>query len=305
MRNRAAGSRRRTFSTTSRSAALARPVISPMRAGRNGSAPLAVGGEDALGGEQPLEPLERGQQFAEADQADLARPQAQRAALDVEVGTGAQHDPRPLVRPRRAATPRAQVTVSEMLASVSRSTRNWVGTPGRRRSSAIWPSTQISPSRATQRPIFCATTRTGTGSSGELSSRVRAASPPIRSKADGLPGARRRRRSCAALRGAAVLAAGRRLRGRCCVLRGGFFASRLLAGAFVALGGLRLRRLAAVGRLGGTVAASASAGRRRRTGPTPAGRRGHRRAVGSGIHHPARSARRTAAGPAARAAGPC
>jgi hypothetical protein len=63
----------------------------PLR--QEGQWTLAVGGEESLGGEQAAQALQLGQQFAQADLPDLGGPQAQRAALDVEVRPGAQHHP--------------------------------------------------------------------------------------------------------------------------------------------------------------------------------------------------------------------
>ena len=51
----------------------ARPQIRPIGAGQERERPLAVGGEQALGGEQRLQPLEPCQQLAEPDGPDLAR----------------------------------------------------------------------------------------------------------------------------------------------------------------------------------------------------------------------------------------
>ena len=68
----------------------------PDRGGQERQRPLAVGGEQPLGGEQTAQRLEPGQQFAEPDLADLRGPQAERAALEPEVRTGPQHHPRAL-----------------------------------------------------------------------------------------------------------------------------------------------------------------------------------------------------------------
>jgi hypothetical protein len=83
MRNATSGSRRRAFSADA--------------AGQERQRPLAVGGEQPLGGEQFLERLEPGQEFTEPDLTDLRRPQAQRAPLDVEVRAGPHHDAGALV----------------------------------------------------------------------------------------------------------------------------------------------------------------------------------------------------------------
>ena len=64
--------------------------------GREGQRPLADGVEQALRGEQPADPLDAGQQLAEADGADLGGAQRERAAGDVVVGPGPDDDPRAL-----------------------------------------------------------------------------------------------------------------------------------------------------------------------------------------------------------------
>ena len=56
---------------------------------------LAVGGEQALGGEQLAQLLDPGEQFPQSDLANLGRSQAQRAALGVEVRPGPQDHPSP------------------------------------------------------------------------------------------------------------------------------------------------------------------------------------------------------------------
>ena len=117
--------RRRAFSTTSRSAALARPVIRPMRCGQERQRALALGGEQALGGQQLAQCLEPGEQLTQPDLTDLGRAQAERAALEVEVRPRPQHDPRSLDDAVRQ-DPARQVTVIEMFASGSRRVRNWV-----------------------------------------------------------------------------------------------------------------------------------------------------------------------------------
>ena len=87
--NRTAGQRRRAVTRTSRSAALSRPVMTPTTAGRERQRPLADGVEQALGGQQLPDPLDAGQQLAEADGADLGGAQREGPAGDVVVGPGA------------------------------------------------------------------------------------------------------------------------------------------------------------------------------------------------------------------------
>ena len=70
-RNSTAGQRRRALVSTSRSAALARPVIRPMRLGQERRPALAPRIEQALGGQQLLQLLKAGEQLAEADLAHL------------------------------------------------------------------------------------------------------------------------------------------------------------------------------------------------------------------------------------------
>ncbi len=56
---------------------------------------LAVGVEQALGGEHPLEVLQPGEQLADADRPDVAGGEGQRAALLPELRLGLHHDPGP------------------------------------------------------------------------------------------------------------------------------------------------------------------------------------------------------------------
>ena len=71
--------------TTSCSAAEARPVISPIGVGQERDRPLEPRVEQPLGVQQPAQPLDAGQQLADADRADLADPQRECAAAGVEV----------------------------------------------------------------------------------------------------------------------------------------------------------------------------------------------------------------------------
>ena len=87
-----AGQRRRAFSTTSRSAALARPQTRPDPAGEEGQRALAVAVEQALLGEVALEVLEPGEQLADPDRPDLPGVEHQRAALGPERRLGLEHD---------------------------------------------------------------------------------------------------------------------------------------------------------------------------------------------------------------------
>ena len=73
------------------SAADARPVISPIVFGQERDRPLQPRVEQPFGVEQPAQPLDAGQQFADADRPDLADAQRERAAAGVEVGL-AEHD---------------------------------------------------------------------------------------------------------------------------------------------------------------------------------------------------------------------
>jgi hypothetical protein len=70
-------------------------------AGQERQRSLALGPEQALGGQHLLEPFQPGQQLADADGADLQRAQRERAPVDPEVGPGVHHDAR-AVRHRRA-----------------------------------------------------------------------------------------------------------------------------------------------------------------------------------------------------------
>ena len=63
--------------STSRLAAASLPVTSPIRRGRRGSGRLRSAREEALGGELPLQALERGEMVAEAEALDREGPQAE------------------------------------------------------------------------------------------------------------------------------------------------------------------------------------------------------------------------------------
>jgi hypothetical protein len=76
------------------------------RAGSTGDQPDGVGPErqwtftgcreQPFGGQQPLELFEPGEQFTDADLADIRGPQAERASFDPEVWTGSQDYSSPL-----------------------------------------------------------------------------------------------------------------------------------------------------------------------------------------------------------------
>ena len=68
----------------------------PDHCGRERQRPLAGRVEQALGGEQPADPLDAGEQLAQPDRADLGGAQRERAAGDVVVRPGADDDPRAL-----------------------------------------------------------------------------------------------------------------------------------------------------------------------------------------------------------------
>ena len=65
-------------------------MIRPIRLRQERQPAFALAGEQALGGEQLLQPFQPGQQLAEADLADLVGAQAQRAAGRIELGLGVQ-----------------------------------------------------------------------------------------------------------------------------------------------------------------------------------------------------------------------
>ena len=69
-----------------------------------------------------------------------------------------------------SSTRRGQVTETLTLADGSRRVRKDSPWPGRRVSSATWPSTHTSPSRAIQPAISCEACRTGIGCSAEVCS---------------------------------------------------------------------------------------------------------------------------------------
>ena len=75
--NRTAGQRSVATEMTSCSAADARPVIRPMVLRQERDRPLEPRVEQALGVEQSAQPLDAGQQFADADRANLADAQAE------------------------------------------------------------------------------------------------------------------------------------------------------------------------------------------------------------------------------------
>ena len=102
-RNRTAGQRARALASTSDSAALARPVIRPTTPRQERQPLLALGGGQALGGQQPPQPLQPGQQLAEPDRVDLVDPEAQRAAGRVELEPAVHDHPGPLGRRRVSA----------------------------------------------------------------------------------------------------------------------------------------------------------------------------------------------------------
>ena len=72
--------------STSRFAAASLPVTSPIRRGKRGSGRLRLSSNSPSRGELLLQPLERGEVRAEAEALDRQRPQAQLAALLVELG---------------------------------------------------------------------------------------------------------------------------------------------------------------------------------------------------------------------------
>ena len=76
---RTAGCRRVAVSTTSRLAAASLPQTSPIDAGQERQRPLALGGEQALGGEPHAHLLDPAQQLAEAELLDRVRPEAELA----------------------------------------------------------------------------------------------------------------------------------------------------------------------------------------------------------------------------------
>ena len=73
--------------STSRLAAASLPVTSPISRGIRGSGRLRVGGEQALGGELLLQPLERGEVRAEPVALDRERPEVEVAPLLVQLRT--------------------------------------------------------------------------------------------------------------------------------------------------------------------------------------------------------------------------
>ena len=124
---RASGRSRPTI--TSCSAADARPVISPMVFGQERDRPFQPRVEQPLGVEQPAQPLDAGQQFADPDRADLADPQRERAAAGVEAAACRSTITWvPSVESHRGVDTRSrgQVSDSDMSAAGSRSTMNAV-----------------------------------------------------------------------------------------------------------------------------------------------------------------------------------
>ena len=69
------------------------PADQPDYSGQERQRPLSVRREQALCGQDPLEPLEPGQQLTQPDLADLVGTQAQRAPRRIELGLGVQRDP--------------------------------------------------------------------------------------------------------------------------------------------------------------------------------------------------------------------
>ena len=170
-RNRTAGQRRRAFSSTSFSAADARPQTTPTTPGRNGSGRLRSAANSPSAASTRSQLLEPGEQLADADLPDLVGGQRQRAARGEELRPRVHDDVRALGEPAGGPSSRAaeQVTASDMSAAGSRSVRNTVRWPGRRVICATWPSTQTQPSRPIHSVISWLTLRTGTGCSAEVS----------------------------------------------------------------------------------------------------------------------------------------
>ncbi len=142
----------------------------PDAVGQERQPPLAGGVEQALGGQQLAQPLDAGQQLADADRADLVDAQARACRGRGRTTACRARSPgcprRPPAR-RRAPARSGAVSCSDTSAAGSRSTRNAVPVPGRAVTWASWPSTHTAPSRSTHSAILRATVRTGHGCSGE------------------------------------------------------------------------------------------------------------------------------------------
>ena len=168
----AAGHRSRALTTTSCSASLLRPQMSPIRLGRKGKGFLRSGANSpsaasvawscarrASNSPRPTARIDR------ARSCKLPRP-------DQNSGRAQTMTRWPASRggSMRPTSSESATTLKDTSASVSRSTRNCIRARGRSRYSATSPSTQIAPSFPIHSPSIRETVRTGTGESGPVSS---------------------------------------------------------------------------------------------------------------------------------------
>ena len=168
--NRTCGQRVWALTSTSRSAADARPVISPTPVGRNGSGRLRCGAK---------RPSAASSFFRRSIRASSSPMPTARiwSARRLSVPRPKKNDGlacTTTLAPSRSGgsisriSQFGQVTDIETSADGSRSVRNAVCVFGRELTCVTWPSTQTLPSRWIQSPILRATVRTGHGLSAVL-----------------------------------------------------------------------------------------------------------------------------------------
>lgn len=152
---RTAGQRRRAFSSTSRSAAEARPTTSPISCGRNGSGFLRSSAN------RPSAASDRFNRSSRASSSPMPtgrisvtrRDSCPRGAYHSGLARTTTRAPSDTASATSSQTCRKQVTLTEMSCDGSRSVRNTTPAPGRRDSCVICPSTHTWPSRSIQPPM--------------------------------------------------------------------------------------------------------------------------------------------------------
>ena len=168
--NRTAGQRAAATVVTSRSAALARPVISPTVAGRNGigrlsrasNSPSASSSRRSRSMRASSSPIPTAR-ISLSRNENVPRPVKKFGLPQTTTCT-----PSASLTGALSTRSRGAVTVSDMSAAGSRSTMNTVLMPGRMLIWVNWPSTQTVPNLSIQLAIRMATARTGNGFSAEF-----------------------------------------------------------------------------------------------------------------------------------------
>src|SRR6266496_2424793 len=181
-RNRTAGHRRAALRRTSRSAADSRPQMRPTTPGRNGNGRFLAAAKSPSAASDCRSRSSRASSspIPTARTSMAVRAKAPRLMLKSGFAQTTTRAPSAGAGSLASSTARGHTTRTDTAATGSRKVRKT--TAPRRVSSAIWPSTQILPSRPSHSPTSRSTVRTGTGDSAEFASAMTAcpAGPPAR-----------------------------------------------------------------------------------------------------------------------------